>query len=67
MGVRYGRAQSLDRMAEQHKNNALLDKAIEAYEQIITENGPKMTDEFYKNVTKRCIDMMRFRGIKIAC
>lgn len=62
IGSRYGRAKSLDRMAELHKNNDLLDKAIEGYQTLIMDMGSKMSDDFYINITKRCIDMMRFKG-----
>lgn len=61
-GVRFGLAQSLDKLSVEKKNNELLDEAITAYLKVL-ELHKKLTDFDLKRVGEICINKMRFRGI----
>lgn len=56
----YGKAQSLDVLAEQKRSNKFLEGAIDAYEQVL--NISDITDALFKQVAERCINRLRFRG-----
>ncbi|XP_031337006.1 aspartyl/asparaginyl beta-hydroxylase isoform X3 [Photinus pyralis] len=56
----YGRAQSLDLLAEQKRSNKFLEAAIDAYEQTLVL--PDVTDVLFIQVADRCINRLRFRG-----
>ena len=66
----YGRAQSLDQLAETERSNARLEQAIFAYRAVI-DLEQKVSDQLYRLAAQRCIDRMRFRGkmtfYKIMC
>lgn len=49
-------------MAEQRKDNALLDQAIAAYSTLITEFAPSMPDDRLLAYGTRCVELMRFKG-----
>jgi hypothetical protein len=57
----YGRAQSLDQLAETERSNARLEQAIFAYRAVI-DLEQNVSDQLYRLAALRCIDRMRFRG-----
>ncbi|XP_013780790.1 aspartyl/asparaginyl beta-hydroxylase-like [Limulus polyphemus] len=57
----YGKAQSLDRMAEQQRSNSLLEQAVAAYQDVLSM--PKVPDKLYLLAANRAVDRMRFRGL----
>ncbi|XP_069678122.1 dentin sialophosphoprotein isoform X2 [Periplaneta americana] len=57
----YGMAQALDRMAEKQHSNLLLQKAIDAYEKVLSL-GASVPDKLYHLAADRCINRMRFKG-----
>lgn len=57
----YGMAQALDRMAEKQHSNPLLQKAIDAYEKVLSL-GASVPDKLYHLAADRCINRMRFKG-----
>jgi len=61
--ARYGRAKTLDKIAEQKRSNALLDAAIDAY--LHTLKAPNVPDPLLVLVAERTIDRMRFKGLHL--
>lgn len=56
----YGKALSLDYLADQRRSNEILQQALNHYTQVLnTENVP---DALFKMVAERCINRMRFVG-----
>lgn len=57
----YGRARSLDALAEIEKSNSRLEQAIFAYRAVL-DLEEAVDDVLYRKAAHRCIDRMRFRG-----
>lgn len=57
----YGRARSLDTLAEVERSNARLEQAIFAYRAVL-DLEDSVDDNLYRRAALRCIDRMRFRG-----
>lgn len=57
----YGKARSLDALAERKKSNKLLDEAIIAYHQVLKLKD--VPDALFQMVAERCINRARFRGV----
>ena len=57
----YGRARSLDTLAELERSNARLEQAIFAYRAVL-DLEDRVGDDLYRKAALRCIDRMRFRG-----
>lgn len=58
----YGRALSLDRLADAEKSNSRLEQAIVAYRAVVDLEHGLRDDRLYRLAALRCIDRMRFRG-----
>lgn len=57
----YGRARSLDSLAEVERSNARLEQSIFAYRAVL-DLEEHVDDQLYLKSALRCIDRMRFRG-----
>ncbi|XP_057370982.1 aspartyl/asparaginyl beta-hydroxylase-like isoform X2 [Daphnia carinata] len=57
----YGRARSLDSLAEVERSNARLEQSIFAYRAVL-DLEHQVDDQLYHKSALRCIDRMRFRG-----
>nr|CAH0104148.1 unnamed protein product [Daphnia galeata] len=57
----YGRARSLDSLAEVERSNARLEQSIFAYRAVL-DLEDQVDDQLYLKAALRCIDRMRFRG-----
>lgn len=57
----YGRARSLDSLAEVERSNARLEQSIFAYRAVL-DLEDQVDDHLYHKSALRCIDRMRFRG-----
>lgn len=62
----YGRARSLDSLAEVERSNARLEQSIFAYRAVL-DLEEQVDDELYLKAALRCIDRMRFRGKLKSC
>ena len=60
----YGRALSLDRLADAEKSNSRLEQAIVAYRAVVDLEHGLRDDRLYRLAALRCIDRMRFRGTR---
>lgn len=58
--AQYGKAKSLDSLAELQRSNAILDQAIAEYLKILSFPKP-VPDDLFLKVAERCIDRMRFK------
>ncbi|XP_023236096.1 aspartyl/asparaginyl beta-hydroxylase-like isoform X2 [Centruroides sculpturatus] len=58
--ARYGKAMSLDKMAEERRSNALLEQSINEYVGIL--NMPNVSDKVFVAAGSKGTDRMRFRG-----
>lgn len=59
--AQYGKAKSLDLLADLNRSNDMLKLAINEYVKYI-EFGPKINDTQFKVAAERCIERMRFIG-----
>ncbi|KAK7071360.1 hypothetical protein SK128_001395, partial [Halocaridina rubra] len=62
----YGRAQSLDRLAEVERSNSKLEQAILTYRGVIDladEDIALVPLSLLREAAEKCIDRMRFRGL----
>ncbi|XP_046440411.1 aspartyl/asparaginyl beta-hydroxylase-like isoform X6 [Daphnia pulex] len=57
----YGRARSLDSLAEVERSNARLEQSVFAYRAVL-DLEDQVDDQLYLKAALRCIDRMRFRG-----
>ena len=57
----YGRARSLDSLAEVERSNARLEQSIFAYRAVL-DLEDQVDDQLYLKAALRCIDRMRFKG-----
>jgi aspartate beta-hydroxylase len=62
VGALYGKAKSLDTLADIEKNNKKLLEAISIYKNLLENYHDKMTVDMFKSIGERCIDRMRFLG-----
>lgn len=60
--ARYGKAKSLDRLADMHRSNSMLKRAIDEYLQLIESDGDRLNDTVFKAAAERCIERIRFIG-----
>ncbi|XP_075213359.1 aspartyl beta-hydroxylase isoform X2 [Lycorma delicatula] len=56
----HGKAQALDHLAEKHRSNQLLIKAIAAYNEAL--DMPDIPDKLFIKIANRTINRMRFKG-----
>lgn len=54
--ARYGKAKSLDRLAEMNRSNSMLKRAIDEYRQLIESDGNRLNDTLFKTAAERCIE-----------
>lgn len=57
-----GRARALDRLADRRKDNALLERAIEAYADVLERLHAAVGDDRLLALGTRCVELMRFKG-----
>lgn len=58
----YEKAKKLDEESEKKLSNSILKEAIQVYKEIILKNGKQLNDKYFKEISKRCIERMRFLG-----
>lgn len=63
--ARYGKAKSIDRLAELNRSNSMLKRAIDEYRQLIEADGTRLNDAIFKEAAERCIERMRFMGKRV--
>lgn len=64
----YGRARSLDQLAEIEKSNSKLEQAILTYRSVVDladEEPNQVPQSLLRAAAERCIDRMKFRGVSI--
>lgn len=62
VGAMYGKAKSLEALAELEKSNRLLMGAISLYKTLLENYTDKLSPDMFKDVGERCVERMRFLG-----
>ena len=57
----YGKAKTLDKLADLQRSNTILERAIEAYAKVL-DFGLNAPDDLFILAGNRCVDRMKFRG-----
>lgn len=58
----YGKAKSLDALADLEKSNRRVIEAIATYKNLMDDYKDKLTDQMFKEVGERCVERLRFLG-----
>lgn len=58
----YEKAKNLDARAEKERSNPILNEALVAYKDLLTNHNKNLNDTIFKEVGERCIERMRFVG-----
>jgi aspartate beta-hydroxylase len=58
----YEKAKNLDARAEKQQSNSILNEALAAYKDLLTNHNQNLNDSIFKEVGERCIERMRFVG-----